>query len=73
MFVRLETLISKNQKFQKSVHNFTLDHNPTIIFKILKFAPNRKQFRDSGSASLCEQKCLPYHLSNPQGYRDTTI
>ena len=39
MFVRLETLISKNQKFQKSVHNITLDHNPTIIFKILKFAP----------------------------------
>ena len=45
----------------------------TVIFKNFKFAPIRKRFRDSGSASLCEQKCPPYHLSNPQGYRDTTI
>ena len=33
----------------------------------------RKRFRDSGSALLSEQKCPPHHLSNPQGYRDTTI
>ena len=38
-----------------------------------KFAPIQKQFRDSGSASLSKQKCPPHHLSNPQGYRDTTI
>ena len=44
-----------------------------VIFKNFKFAPIRKRFRDSGSASLCEQKCPPHHLSNPQGYRDTTI
>ena len=31
MFVRLETLILKNQKFQKSIHNITRDHNPNII------------------------------------------
>ena len=43
------------------------------IFKNFKFAPIRKRFRDSGSASLCEQKFPPHHLSNPQGYRDTTI
>ena len=41
--------------------------------KNFKLAPIRKRFRDSGSASLCEQKCPPRHLSNPQGYRDTTI
>ena len=44
-----------------------------VIFKNFKFAPIRKRFRDSGSASLCEQKCPPHLLSNPQGYRDTTI
>ena len=37
-----------------------------VIFKNLKFAPIRKRFRDSGSASLCEQKCPPHHLSNSQ-------
>ena len=37
-----------------------------------KFAPIRKRFRDSGSALNCEQKCPPHHLSNPQGYQDTT-
>ena len=44
-----------------------------VIFKNFKFAPIRKRFRDSWSALLCEQKCPPHHLSNPQGYRDTTI
>ena len=44
-----------------------------VIFKNFKFAPIRKRFRDSWSASLCEKKCPPHHLSNPQGYRDTTI
>ena len=29
------------------------------IFKNFKFAPIRKRFRDSGSASFCEQKCPP--------------
>ena len=43
------------------------------IFKNFKFAPIRKRFRDSGSGSLCEQKCPPHHLSYPRGYRDTTI
>ena len=42
-------------------------------FKTFKFAPIRKRFRDSGSASLYEQKCPPHQLSNPRGYRDTTI
>ena len=41
--------------------------------KISNFAPIQKRFRDSGSASLCEQKSPPHHLLNPQGYRDTTI
>ena len=44
-----------------------------VIFKNSKFAPIWKRFRDSGSTSLCEKKCLPHHLSNPRGYRDTTI
>ena len=44
-----------------------------VIFKNLKFVPSWKRFRDSGSTSLCKQKCPPHHLSNPQGYGDTTI
>ena len=38
--------------------------------KNYKFAPIQKRFRYSGSALLCDQKCPPYHHSNPQGYRD---
>ena len=45
--------------------------SPTPSLK--SFAPIRIRFRDSESASLCEQKCPPHHLSNPQSYRDTTI
>ena len=44
-----------------------------VIFKNFQFDPIRKRFRDSGSASLCGQKCPPHHLSSTQGYRDTTI
>ena len=43
-----------------------------VSFKNLKLAPIRKRFRDSGSASLCEQKSPPHRFPNPQGYRDTT-
>ena len=39
--------------------------------KNLKFAPIRKRFRDSESASLFEQKSPPHHFSNPLGYRNT--
>ena len=45
------------------------DDKKSINFK---FAPIRKRFRYLESVSLCEQKCPPHHLSNPQGYRDTT-
>ena len=40
--------------------------------KNFKFAPIRKRFRYSESASLSDQKRLPQHFPNPQGYRDTT-
>ena len=40
--------------------------------KNFKFAPIRKRFRDSESASLYEQKCPPHHFPNPRGYQDTT-
>ena len=40
--------------------------------KNFKFAPIRKRFRDSESASLCEQKSPPHRFPNPQGYRNTT-
>ena len=40
--------------------------------KNFKFAPIRKRFRYSESASLSDQKRLPQHFPNPQGYRDAT-
>ena len=40
--------------------------------KNFKFAPIRKRFRDSESASLSDQKSPPQHFPNPYGYRDTT-
>ena len=40
--------------------------------KNFKFAPIRKRFRDSESASHCEQKSPPHRFPNPQGYRNTT-
>ena len=40
--------------------------------KNFKFAPIRKRFRDSESASLCEQKSPPHRFPSPQGYRNTT-
>ena len=36
--------------------------------KIFKLAPIRKRFRYSESASLSDQKSLPQHFPNPQGY-----
>ena len=42
IFVRLEPLISKNQKFFKSTHTIALDHNPTIIFNFLFWQDRRK-------------------------------
>ena len=41
--------------------------------KNFELAPIRKQFRDSESASLFEQKSPPHRFPNPQGYRNTTI
>ena len=64
----------KNFKFLKvTVKNYV---NSRLVSaprpKNFKFAPIRKRFRDSQSASLCEQKCPPHRSPNPQGYQDTT-
>ena len=65
-----QNCVLKNIKFLKVTEKIYV--NSRLVSaprpKNFKFAPIQKRFRDSGSASLCKQKCSPHHLSNPQGY-----
>ena len=41
--------------------------------KLKNFAKSKKKIGDLYELDNFKQKCPPHHLSNPQGYRDTTI